>query len=250
MNPEIHEAYSVESQTGIMVATLKIRFADVTSPKQEPSSWASRAARHPFFAWTGLRPLIAQHTLAEHQAMEKYARGRKNLVEIGVAEGASAVALRTVMNAEGTLFLVDPFHLSRVRLLNFLRRAARRAVSAHSGAKTVWIEAFSHEAVGGWNRPIDFLLIDGDHRESAVEQDWKDWTPHVVEDGVVVFHDARIFTNGWTSADYGPVRFVDRTFRNSSSDWMILDEIDSLVVVSRKGHTANAHSGDPRGEIA
>ncbi len=225
-----------------MVTALKIQFVDVRSPNQELSPWASRVAKHPFFAWAGLRPLIAQHTLAEHDALEKHAQGRKSLVEIGVAEGASAIALRTTMNPGGTLYLVDPFHLSRVRMLNFLRRAARRAVSANGGPETVWVEAFSHDAVCGWNRPIDFLLIDGDHQESAVEQDWKDWTPHVIENGEVVFHDARIFPNGWTSADYGPVRFVDRMFRNSCSDWMILDEIDSLVVVGRKGRTADANT--------
>lgn len=208
---------------------------DVMSPKRETSSWASRATEHPFFAWAGLRPPIAQHTLAEHQALEKHACGRTSLVEIGVAEGASAVALRTAMSAQGTLYLVDPFHLSRLKMLNFLRRAARRAVSANGGGNTVWIEAFSHDAVRGWNRPVDFLLIDGDHRESAVEEDWNDWTPHVIENGVVVFHDARLFPNGWTSAEYGPVRFVDRMFRHPSSDWTILDEIDSLVVVGRKG---------------
>jgi predicted O-methyltransferase YrrM len=157
-------------------------------------------------------------------------------VELGVAEGASAVALRTAMDPAGALYLVDPFHLSRVRTLNFLRRAARRAVSAKAGPKIVWIEDFSHEAVRQWSRPIDFLLIDGDHREAAVEQDWNDWSPHVVENGVVVFHDARIFPNGWTSPDYGPVRFVDRTFRNvASSPWIIVHEVDSLVTVGRKG---------------
>jgi len=117
-------------------------------------------------------------------------------VEIGVAEGASAIALRSTMSPEGTLYLVDPFHLSRVPRLNFLRRAAKRAVSGKNGAKIVWIERFSHEAVRGWNHSIDFLLIDGDHREEAVEQDWNDWSPHVVSNRVVVFHDARLFPGG------------------------------------------------------
>jgi len=76
--------------------------------------------KHPFFAWAGLRPTIAQHTAAEHQALEKHARGCKSLVEIGVAEGASAVALRTMMNPQGTLYLVEPFNLSRVQALNFV----------------------------------------------------------------------------------------------------------------------------------
>jgi predicted O-methyltransferase YrrM len=200
--------------------------------------WASRVMKHPFFAWAGLRPPIGQHTAAEHQALEKYARGCQSPVEIGVAEGASAVALRATMNPEGTLYLVDPFHLSRVRALNFLRRAARRVVSAKAGPKIAWIEAFSHEAVLAWNRPIDFLLIDGDHREEAVEQDWNGWHPYVTENGIVAFHDARLFPGGWTSPEYGPVRFVDRAFRNSpSSLWIILDEVDSLVFVSRRNRT-------------
>jgi hypothetical protein len=89
---------------------------------------------------------------AEHHALEKYARGRKSLVEFGVAEGASAVALQTTTDQEGTLYLVDPFHLSRVR----------------------------------------------------------------------------------PSSGYGPVRFVDRVFRNNPApSWMIVEEVDSLMFVRR-----------------
>jgi predicted O-methyltransferase YrrM len=217
------------------VNTPRIRFAEIHSELQKPETWASRATKHPFFAWAGLRAPIAQHTAAEHQALERHARGRKNLVEIGVAEGASAVALRTTMDPEGTLYLVDPFHLSRVRVLNFLRRAARRAVSAKSGGKIVWIESFSHEVVAGWKQPIDFLLVDGDHREEAVEQDWNDWHPHVIENGIIALHDARVFTGGWTSPSYGPVRFVDRVLRNNpSSSSEIFEEVDSLVFVRRR----------------
>src|SRR6266446_7414884 len=214
----------------------RIRFAEIHTEPQKPAMWAARVIQHPFFAWAGLRPPIAQHTAAEHHALEKHAQGRKSLVEIGVAEGASAIALRTTMDPGGTLYLVDPFHLSRVGALNFLRRAAIRAVSAKSNVKIVWIEAFSHEAVAAWNQPIDFLLIDGDHREEAVEQDWNDWHPYVMENGIIAFHDARAFPGGWTSPEYGPVRFVDRVFRdNPSSCWEILEEVDSMVFVRKRG---------------
>ena len=191
--------------------------------------------KHPFFAWAGMRAPIAQHTLAEHQTLEKYARGSSSTVEIGVAEGASAVALRQAMNPEGTLYLIDPFHLSRVRPLNFLRRAARRAVNEGPGARTVWVEEFSEKAVSEWKTPIDFLLIDGDHREEAVERDWNEWHPHVTENGFVAFHDARIFPRGWTSAGYGPVRFIERHFRHGTPEpWRIVEEVDSLVIVSQR----------------
>jgi len=110
-------------------------------------------------------------------------------------------------------------------------------VCTNSGPTIVWIEAFSHEAVVAWKQPIDFLLIDGDHREEAVEQDWNDWHPHVMENGIIAFHDARVFPGGWTSPGYGPVRFVDRVFRdNHSSPWVILEEVDSLVFVRRREH--------------
>jgi predicted O-methyltransferase YrrM len=217
------------------VTAPKIRFAEIHLELREPEEWTSRAMKHPFFAWIGLRPLIAQHTEAEHCSLEQYVRGCKSVVEIGVAEGASAIALKTSMSPEGALYLVDPFHLSRVRMLNFLRRVARRAVSTKGDTRIVWIEAFSHEAVEAWNRPIDFLLIDGDHREEAVEQDWNDWHPHVMENGIIAFHDARLFQGGWTSPGYGPVRFVDRVFRReNSSPWAIIEEVDSLVFVRRK----------------
>ena len=221
------------------MTTPRVRFIELESDGREPQTWTSRVMRHPFFAWAGLRGPIAGHTAAEHRALERYSHGCKSVVEIGVAEGASAVALRTAMSPGGTLYLVDPFHLSRMKPLNFLRLAAKRAVSVKTGPKTVWIEAFSHQASHSWNRPIDFLLIDGDHTEDAVEQDWNDWHPYVTDSGIVAFHDACLFPGGWTSREYGPVRFVDRAIRsNPSSPWRILEEVDSLAFVGRMNRVA------------
>jgi predicted O-methyltransferase YrrM len=161
-----------------------------------------------------------------------HVRDAHTAVEIGVAEGASAAGLRQAMPADGTLYLIDPYHLSRVPALNFLKRAAKRAVRLAGSARTVWMEEFSEHAVQGWNAPIDFLLIDGDHREAAVERDWSDWSPFVTEGGVVAFHDARQFPGGWTTPEYGPVCFVNRALR-ANPEWAIIAEIDSLVFVRR-----------------
>ncbi len=211
----------------------RIQFAQVPAP---PSPTASRYLSHPFFAWAGLRPSLAQHTLAEHEALMCHSRNVQTVVEIGVAEGASAAALREAMHPMGALYLVDPFHLSRVPALNFLKRAARRAVNSVGTARTVWIESFSHDAVRHWKQVIDFLLIDGDHQEEAVERDWLDWSPFVADEGVVAFHDARLFPSGWSTPEYGPVRFINRVFRQGSgaAPWSIIDEVDSLVFVSRR----------------
>lgn len=190
--------------------------------------------RHPLFAFIGLRPIAAQHSRAEHEALRQWAKGRRSVVEIGVAEGASATALRQGMAADGIIYLIDPFHLSRFRPLNFVKRAAQRAVASYPRGQAVWIEAFSCEAARSWQRDIDLLFVDGDHRESAVERDWQEWSSHVVSGGLVIFHDARIFAGGWTLKEHGPVRLVDRLFRRDRiPGWKIMGEVDSLVTVQR-----------------
>jgi hypothetical protein len=193
--------------------------------------------RHSVYGWIGVRPILAQHTATEHEAIRRWAAARKQLVEIGVAEGVSAVAVREVMADDGTLYLIDPFHLSRIPAFNFMKRAAHRAVQGCARGCVVWIEKFSFDAALSWNDEIDFLFIDGDHSEVAVRRDWEQWKRFVVPGGVVVFHDARLFENGWTTPDYGPVKLVDDIFRrNRVPGWTIVDQVDSIVVVERTGH--------------
>jgi hypothetical protein len=199
-----------------------------------PESPAHSLFRHPIFVLLGLRPILGQHTWGEDAALREWASGRSRLVEIGVAEGASAVTLRQVMSPNGSLCLIDPFHLSRWQRLNAIKYSAHRAVNAISNGNVVWINKFSSQAVKGWVDPIDFLFIDGDHSETGVQKDWDDWHRYVVPGGIVVFHDAAIFPGGWPQPDWGPVRVVDRLFRSGAlSGWKIVSEVDSLVVVQR-----------------
>jgi len=203
-------------------------------PDTTPERRTHSLFRHPVFALLGLRPILGQHTQAEDAALGKWAAGRSSLVEIGVAEGASAVTLRRAMSSQGSLWLIDPFHLSRVQRINAMKRVAYRAVNDIRNGRVVWINKFSFEAVKGWVDPIDFLFMDGDHSERVVQKDWDDWHQYVIPGGVVAFHDAAIFQGGWPQPDWGPVRVVDRLFRSQAiPGWRIVSEVDSLVVVQR-----------------
>lgn len=198
-----------------------------------PDTTAYKWFRHPIFAWLGIRPVWGQHTAGEHAALKKWATGKSSIVEIGVAEGASAVALREVMLTSGTLWLIDPFHLGREGV-NATKRAAHRAVDGCANGSVVWVESFSFDAVRGWNGPIDFLFLDGDHSKEGVQKDWDSWHRFVIPGGVVAFHDAAIFEGGWPRQDWGPVRLVDRLFREQAlPGWKIVQQVDSLVVVER-----------------
>ncbi len=156
------------------------------------------------------------------------------MVEIGVAEGASACALRESMSPDGILYLIDPFHLTRLRSVNALKRAAHAAVARCGKCRVEWIDDFSQKVAVNWSAAIDLLFIDGDHEKEAVMKDWFDWSPFVTPEGVVLFHDARVFKGGWPTPDYGPVQAINDFFRSGSQrEWKILEEVDSLVVVGR-----------------
>ena len=205
----------------------------IKSPEPiEVSAWL-RVVRHPVYACLGLRPVFAQHTRAEHEALRRWASGRRQIVELGVAEGGSAVALAEVMSPSGVLTLVDPFHLSRWKSINATRRIAHRAVARVAKGTVRWVDQMSFEALPSWKGAIDFLLIDADHEKSAVLADWNGWSAFVSPGGVVAFHDARVFQNGWPSPSDGPVVAVDELFRSSSpvEGWQIIEEVHSLVVV-------------------
>jgi len=205
--------------------------ADGTRPRNA-NGRVSRHLRSPVFAFLGLRPVMAHHTREEDELLRQAAAGRRCIVEIGVAEGASAAALRSAMALDGTLYLIDPFHLSRWKPMNGMKRTAGRAVGTASRGQVVWIEKFSDDAISGWNTPIDLLFVDGDHQEEAVARDWKNWSRFVVAGGLAVFHDARVFEGGWTAPDWGPVRLVNRLFRNGGTPgWRIVREVHSTVVV-------------------
>jgi predicted O-methyltransferase YrrM len=202
-----------------------------------------RQMKSPLFAWIGLRPVFAQHTLAEDRALQTQAKGRQTVVEIGVAEGGSALALRNALPSDSTLYLIDPYHLSRFQWINSPRRVAHAVLRRGSWGRrkaektrvnVVWIQEFSFDACRTWNKEIDFLFLDGDHNESAVWRDWQDWHRFVVPGGIVAFHDARVFPGGWSLPSDGPVRVVDALFRQKTIEgWMIVEETHSLVFVER-----------------
>ncbi len=138
------------------------------------------------------------------------------------------------MSPEGTLYLIDPFHLSRHPALNTMRRVARRITKSSNNGKVVWVEKFSFEAAKNWTRPLDLIFVDADHSEPSVWRDWEDWHRFVVPGGVVVFHDARVFQGGWIKGGEGPVKVVNAIFRQRQlAGWRIVDEVHSLVVAQK-----------------
>lgn len=203
--------------------------------ENSPQKALMQKLRHPIFQLLGLRGVIAEHSPSEEALLKRYATGAKVSVEIGVAEGASAHAIRESLHPEGILYLIDPYISGRIPFLNATKWVAHRFVNQVSNASVIWIADYSSRVAEDWNKQIDFLFIDGDHSYERCLQDWEQWSPYISNKGYVAFHDARTFHNGWTTCNDGPVRVVNTIFNGEtiSLPWHIVDEIDSLIVIQK-----------------
>jgi hypothetical protein len=80
------------------------------------------------------------------------------------------------------------------------------------------ISVSSEVVAPGWREPIGLIFIDGDHRLEAVWRDFECWTAHVVQGGLMVFHDSidpnlgpfRVVEGALSSGDYARVGIVSR----------------------------------------
>jgi predicted O-methyltransferase YrrM len=190
----------------------------------------------------GLIPPRTMHSEQDVRVLLDAARGAGRVVEIGVYEGASAVALCAALDPGAELHLIDPFGAHPDALPSgwgasewATRRAVARAVRrrGRDAPKVRWHPQLSHEVAEHWRGKIDLLFIDGDHSEAGCELDWSCWQRFLAPDGRVVFHDARADQPGGRGLP-GPTAVVARHFRGgATAGWTLLAEADRTVVVAR-----------------
>lgn len=190
----------------------------------------------------GLIPPRTMHSQQDARLLLDAARDARRVVEIGVYEGASAVALCGALAPGAELHLVDPFGSHPDALPRgwgasewATRRTVARAVGARGAGvpRVCWHVALSHEVAARWRGEVDLVFVDGDHSEAGCERDWSAWHPFVAVGGRVVFHDARAGERGGRGLP-GPSAVVTRRFRGAASPgWEIVAEADRTVVVRR-----------------
>lgn len=201
-----------------------------------PHRWREDPRLRAVAVGAGLIPPRALHSGAEAELLARCAAAARVTVEIGVFEGASAVALVRALPAGARLHLVDPYGEHPTALFAGHRAtegATRRVVgraARGTGVELVWHVARSEDVAARWDEPVDLVFIDGDHAERGVRQDWELWSPHVAPGGRAVFHDARL---GAAHGLPGPTAVVDAVLRPPPPGWRIEAEVDSAVVARR-----------------
>ncbi len=190
----------------------------------------------------GLIPPRTMHSQEDVGVLLDAARGARQVVEIGVYEGASAVALCGALEPGAELHLIDPFGSHADALPSgwgasewATRLAVARASRRHGpqAPNVRWHIALSHEVAREWEGEIDLLFIDGDHSKAGCELDWSSWHDFLAPDGRAVFHDARADQPDGRGLP-GPTAVVADRFRGGRTQgWSILAEADRTVVVGR-----------------
>lgn len=194
-----------------------------------------------YLLWNlGLAAAETQTTLAERDCLARHARGRKRLVEIGVWHGVTTCRLRSVMDAEGVLFGVDPYPAGR---LGFSTQwhIARKEIGTIPNGIVRWMRQTGVEAARNHTarglEPIDFVFIDGDHSFQGLQGDWEAWSPLLAPNGIIALHDSRSSPSR-NIDDAGSVIFTREVIQQDQR-FELLEVVDTLTVLQRKNGSVN-----------
>ena len=143
--------------------------------------------------------------LSDDQALRLWTRALEvapggQIVEIGSFQGRSTIVLAAAAHDGVEVVAVDP-HAGNDRGPREIEGYGAEAEADHElfhanldGAglhdRVRHVRAFSHDALGQVEGPVDLLFIDGAHRFAPALADVREWGDRVVPGGTMLVHDA------------------------------------------------------------
>lgn len=168
----------------------------------------------------------------EVKTLKKYSsRAKLGIVEIGVLDGGTTKEIGSV--ATVPIYGIDPIIPDSMnkRLLGH-EEIIKKNMAFYS--KFFFIKDFSYNVAKNWNKPFDFIFIDGDHEYEAVKQDFEDWFKLISPGGFIAFHDSAPVTSipgafqGWA----GPIKLVSELKIHPGLEFA--ETQDSITVFKKK----------------
>lgn len=170
-------------------------------------------------------------TDGEISSLRKAVRSHGGMgVEIGCCDGFSTA--HVLDGSDLYLVCVDPFIPDSMenQILGDPGRFMKNVEKWKGRVRLVMWR--SSKMAAHWFGPIDFLLIDGDHRKRAVQNDFLNWTPWLREGGLLAMHDARVYRGGprhWP----GPSEVAEEWVYDQTNRWKVVEDTESLMVATK-----------------
>ncbi len=194
-----------------------------------------RPSTHLALYCLGLAKAETQVTPNERQCLLEHAKGSKLAAEVGVWHGVTTTALRTAMDARGTLYAIDPYPAGRLGF-SIQRLIASRELRKTRGAEVRFVRLTGVESAKRFRddgvRDFDFVFIDGDHSFEGLKGDWEHWSRLVRVGGCVALHDSR--SSGSRDIESaGSVQFTKQVILKDSA-FEVFSQTETLTVLGRK----------------
>jgi len=132
------------------------------------------------------------------------------IVEIGVLNGDSSKVLASATKIP--VYGIDPI-VPHVGMPNYIGNVDKIKENLKNCSNYIFIKDYSYNVVKTWNKPFDYIFIDGNHDYEAVKKDFEDWFPLLSKEGHISFHDSAMYRGGanWWS---GPSKLADEIILN------------------------------------
>lgn len=107
----------------------------------------------------------------------------KRVLEIGTANGGTAMFWANMVGKDGEVYTVDIGSVEKCyRQTEFEKQIVELVGDSHE-------KSFQQEIINAVKDPVDMLFIDGDHSYEGVKDDFNSFYTLVRENGFIVFHD-------------------------------------------------------------
>jgi predicted O-methyltransferase YrrM len=182
-------------------------------------------------SWRIVRP-TSQTAGIELAALERYAAGARQAVEIGTYQGVSAVHIARRLAPGGVLHCVDPWPESPSRP-NACWSICRRHLQRSGVEERIAIlRGYSQEVQHLIPKTLDFAFIDGDHSRQGIETDWKIISDRMRPGAVVCLHDS-VVPQGEEWQRHDSCEYFEQVIRRDPR-FTTVEVVRSMAVLKRQ----------------
>lgn len=158
----------------------------------------------------------------------KYAANSdETIVEIGVLNGHTTKFI--LENTKAHVYGIDPIIPDSMDS-NLIGDINKIKELSDNFKNFTFIKDYSYNVVKNWDKKIDYLFIDGDHKYEAVKQDLEEWYPHVKVGGFISIHDSAA-NRGGPSFWPGPSKLADELISDSRFEY--IETLTALTVFKK-----------------